>query len=81
MKIDKISWIFSLFLKYRVIIAALSDKGTKPEGSDKWTMSVIKEDRDDNQALTKCVGRGSSCQVVDLEVWMMQVTSSVVGID
>lgn len=50
-----------------VIIADLSDEGTIPVVREEWIMEVIKGDKEDRQAFTKVVGRGSSWQVLDFD--------------
>lgn len=63
-----------------IIIAFFKAVETEPEVREKWIISVIKEEREGRQSLTKWGVRGSSFQVEDLELWFRETISLVEGI-
>lgn len=62
-----------------VIIAVLRGDGTEPEVREECIMSMMRGAREGRQSLTRDVGSGSSLEVDDLDFWMKDIISLMVG--
>lgn len=49
-----------IFFKIGVIAAVLKDVGTVPVVREEWMIAEMRGTREERQALTSCVGKGSS---------------------
>ena len=67
------------FFRIGVMAAALKDVGTVPVVREEWMMAEMRGTSEGEQALTSCVGRGSSWQVDGLDFCISSVISGREG--
>ena len=62
-----------------VTVAVLKSEGTVPDESEEWIIADMRGSREEEQVLTRVVGRGSSWHVVGFDRWMRSEISEAVG--
>ncbi len=60
MEVVEVGGVGARFFKIGVMAAVLKDVGTVPVVREEWMMAEMRGTREGRQALTSCMGRGSS---------------------